>query len=113
MCLIGIYFYVRHIRNQRAQLLGIFALIGSLLVALLGAPAMSYIVPVAYLVVGTGLTYFLRRWLLVFPRNPIARSIGIGLVCLVVVVASVYHITSYFIAWRYSPATTAVFREHV
>lgn len=113
MFLVGAYFYIRHIRNQRAQLLGIFALIASLLVAFQGAPAMSYLVPVAYLVVGTGLTYFLRRWLMVFPRNPIARGIGIGLISLVVVAASGYHIYSYFIAWRYSPAITAVFQEHV
>lgn len=111
MCLIGIYFYATHIKNQRSQLLGLFLLIGSLLVALQGAYAMSYVVPVVYLLAGTGLTYFLRQWLKIFPRNPIARGVGISLICLVVLAAAAYHVSSYFVAWRYSPSTVVQFQN--
>jgi hypothetical protein len=53
----------------------------------------------------------LHAWLTVFPRNPVARTTGIALVSIVVVMAVSYHLTSYFVAWRYDPATLSAFRQ--
>jgi hypothetical protein len=111
MSLIGAYFYAAHYKNLRSHVLAVFLILGSLLVALNGAIGMNYIVPVVYLLAGTGLTYFLRQWLTVFPRNPLARGLGIGLISLVVCVVALYHVRSYFVAWAYSPGTATVFRE--
>ncbi len=111
MCLVGGYFYAVHYKNLRSHVLVAFLVIGSILVALNGPRAMSFVVPIAYLLTGTGLTYFLRQWLSVFPRNPLARGLGIGLIVMIVGATAVYHIASYFVAWRYSPDTIAVFRE--
>lgn len=111
VCLLGIYFYAKHFRNPRARLLVIFAIIGSILTALNGAASMSWLVPLAYLVAGTGLTYLLRQWLTVFPRNPVARAAGVTLITLAVLTSAMYHSVAYFVAWQHSPATTAVFRQ--
>lgn len=110
MCILGAYFYVRHFRNLRTHLLAVFLLLGCALTALHGAIGLSYMVPIVYLLAGTGLTYFLHLWLSVFPRNPLARGFGIGLVTLTVAAACVYHITNYFVAWRYNPQTVQAFR---
>ncbi len=113
MALVGAYFYATHYKNLRTHVLVAFLAIGSVLVALNGATNMSYIVPVAYLLAGTGVTFVLRRWLIVFPRNPLARGLGIGLIGLVVVAASLYHARSYFVAWTYSPPKVAAFRDRL
>lgn len=109
MCIVGIIFYVTHYKNLRTRALLTFLILGSLLVALNGATAMSYVIPSFYLIVGTGIAYFLHKWLSVFPRNPIARGLGIGLLSMVVAFAAVYHLTNYFIAWRYNPETISSF----
>jgi hypothetical protein len=113
MFLIGGYFYSAHYKNLRTQVLALFLVIGSALVALSGASAMNFIVPIIYLIAGTGLTYFLRKWLTVFPRNPLARGFGIGLIVIVVVAAALYHIRSYFVAWHHSPNTAQAFRKQL
>lgn len=111
MCLLGLYFYITHYKNLRTHVLTTFVLLGCGLVALNGAIAMGFLVPVAYLLAGTGMAYVLHQWLSVFPRNPVARGGGILLLSVVVACAVTYHLDSYFIAWRYNPAATATFRE--
>lgn len=111
LAVIGVYFYATHNKNLRTQVLLSFAVLGSILVAFNGVQAMGYIVPIVYLLAGTGLAYMLHTWLTVFPRNPIARSTGIILLSVVIVLAVVYHLTSYFIAWRYDPATIQAYNQ--
>lgn len=110
MCLIGLYFYVQHWQASRSRLLGIFFLIGAILVALGGPVSLSLLVPLLYVVAATGITYLIQEWLQVFPVNPIARSVGIGLVALAVVLACTYNLRAYFIAWPHNEVTRTVFR---
>jgi hypothetical protein len=109
MTLLGGYFYLTHYRNLRTHVLIGFTIIGSILVALNGVLAMGYMVPIAYLLAATGLTYILHQWLTVFPRNPVARSFGIVVVTIAVMFTITYHLTNYFVAWRYSPETIQAF----
>lgn len=111
ICLLGAYFYAKHFRNLRARMLATFALLGSIFTALNGATGMSFIVPLAYLVAATGLTYLLHEWLTVFPRNPVARYAGVALVSVAIASAVTYHVASYFVAWHDSPATTTAFQQ--
>jgi hypothetical protein len=106
----GLLFYLKHRHNARVRLLAVFLLLGVGLVALHGAPALAYIVPVVYLVIATGLTYLLHQWLSVFPRNPLARSLALVLVGGIVLTIVGYHTQRYFAAWRHSPDTTAAYR---
>src|ERR1035437_2689748 len=111
MCLLGVYFYVRYYNNLRSYTLSSFLIIGGILVGLNGVNAMGFVIPTVYLLVGTGLTYVLRDWLTVFPRNPVARISGILLVTGVIAIATTYHLESYFVAWRSSPNTVQVFKQ--
>ncbi len=105
LLLLGVLFYSRHRGNARVQLLASFTLTSVGLIALNGAIAVSYIIPLVYLTVATGLAYLLHQWFGVFPNNPFARYLALSLICVLVGCAGVYHTQRYFIAWRNSPDT--------
>jgi uncharacterized membrane protein (DUF485 family) len=67
------------------------------------------LVPVVYLILTTGIAYMLHDWFKVFPNNPIARSVGIGVIAVAILLTSVYQTRSYFVAWRYSTETRQAF----
>lgn len=105
LLILGIMFYSRHLRNQRTMLLGSFFLLGALLTMLNGAAALSYTLPIVYLVLGSGFAYLLHQWKKVFPRNPIAEGVALTLLGLLIIGIMSFHAQRYFIAWRNSPTT--------
>ena len=109
MLLLGIVFYAKHWLAPRTRLLFGFFLVASVFVALGAAVQMSTLVPILYLVLTGGIGYLLHEWLRVFPLNPLARSIGFGLIGLAIAVSCFYNFRSYFIAWPHNSATTATF----
>lgn len=112
LCLTGLYFYVRHWRASRSRLLASLFLVGAVLVALGGPVSLSLLVPLLYIVAATGITYLLREWLKVFPLNPLARGLGLGLVAAAVILACTYNLRAYFVAWPHNETTQAIFRYH-
>lgn len=108
--LVGIYFYAKHWRASRTQLIGSFLLLGLILFAL-GAVPYSIIVPLLYIIAAAGIAYLLYIWLRVFPRNPIARGFGMGLIAIAVVLSSIYSLRQYFVAWPHHPETHQVFAD--
>lgn len=108
-CLAGIYFYIRHWRAGRSQLLFALFLVAVILVALGGPVSLSLAVPILYMWAAAGIAYILHEWLRVFPINPIARGLGIGLVTLAVVVSCLYNLRAYFVAWPHDPSTQTTF----
>ncbi|HWB39139.1 MAG TPA: hypothetical protein VG604_02740 [Candidatus Saccharimonadales bacterium] len=112
LCLMGAYFYIRHWRAFRSRLLGSYFLLGILLASLGGGVSLSLLVPLLYLVAATGVAYLLHEWLTVFPINPLARTLGIGLVALAIGLSCLYNLRAYFIAWPHHPGTTQSFRYH-
>lgn len=110
MCLIGLYFYTKHWQASRTRLLGSFFLVGAVLAALGGPVSLSLLVPLLYIVAATGITYLLHEWMEVFPLNPLARGLGLGLIALAVILACTYNLRAYFIAWPHNQATHTVFR---
>lgn len=112
-CLIGIYFYLRNWRASRSRLLGIFFVIGAILIGLGGPVGLSLLVPVLYLLAATGIAYLTREWLQTFPLNPLARGVGTGLVILAVALSCTYNLRSYFVAWPHNTTTEATFRYHL
>jgi len=109
--LAGIYFYASRPKASRSRLLGLFALIGFILVGLGGPVGLSLLVPLLYAMAATGITYLLHEWLQVFPNNPLARGLGLGLVALAVGLSCVYSLRAYFVAWPHSPETRIVFQD--
>ena len=109
MFVLGVYAYARHWRLDRAGLLLGILVIGSLLITAGGPVTMTILVPFVYLVISGGLTYMMNEWFSIFPLNPIARSVGIGLMLLAILASSGYQLDRYFIAWPNDPATKAAF----
>jgi 4-amino-4-deoxy-L-arabinose transferase-like glycosyltransferase len=112
VCLLGIYFYVTKWKSARSRLLATLFIVGFVLVGFKGPVSLSLLVPVLYVVAATGIAYLLHEWLKVFPRNPLARGLGIGLVALAVAVSCTYNLRAYFVAWPHNPDTKATFRYH-
>ncbi len=112
MCLMGLYFYSKNRQASRSRMLGSFFIVGAILIALAGPVGLSVLVPLLYVVAATGVAYLLHEWLQVFPLNPIARGVGLGLVTLAVVLACTYNLRAYFVAWPHNKTTQTVFRYH-
>lgn len=74
-----------------------------------GAVNIAIFLPLIYMFIGGGISFLLVQWFTVFPKNPIARGVGLWLVCFLVLLISFYHLSRYFIAWPLSPQTRAAF----
>lgn len=109
-CVIGIYFYATHRQAARSRLLGLFMIIGVLLVGLGGSVGLSLLVPLLYVAAAAGVAYLLHEWFSVFPNNPFARGLGLGLVCLIVGLSCVYNLRAYFVAWPHNQTARVTFQ---
>jgi len=113
MFILGCLFYAKHASAGRTRLLiGLF-IIGAFFFAVGGPVTFTVLVPIVYLVIMAGMAYLLHDWLRVFPRNPLARGIGFSLLGLAVLLAVVYNVRSYFVAWPHNAATKAAFSTRI
>lgn len=111
MLLFGIYSLRFHMRLLRNQILFASSIYFALLIVSGGLVTITILLPFVYILVASGLAFFLQQWLTVFPNNPIARGLGITLVTISVLFVSFFHLSHYFIAWPQTPATRAAFRN--
>jgi len=111
MFILGAYFYLSHLKAARSRFIVILSLLAWVIIGVGGQVTLSLLVPVVYLVLTTGIAYMLHEWLKVFPKNPVARAIGIFVISIAILLTSLYQTRSYFVAWRYSPDTRAAFTE--
>lgn len=109
MLIAGSVFYARHRRSFRTLLLGSMSAVAALLIAISPVIHFSLLVPFTYAIIVGGMAFILHQWLKVFPRNPLARSLGIGLIAILVLAASAYNLRSYFVAWPHNTDTRAAF----
>jgi hypothetical protein len=109
MCVIGIYFYVRHYKAIRTRFLFSIFLAGVILISLGGPVPLSLLVPLLYLFVASGIAYMIREWFRVFPKNPFARNFGVIFITVAVVLSCFYNLRSYFIVWPHDATTRVVF----
>ncbi len=110
MFILGVYAYSFKAKLDRTRILfGVLA-VGTLLIGLKGEVSIILLAPFIYLIVGAGIGYLLNQWLSVFPRNPLARSIGLSLIVVAILLSCVYNLRHYFVAWPGAPATKKAFR---
>lgn len=81
------------------------------LISALGVVPVSILLPFIYLVAAAGIQLLLREWFSVFPRNPVARSVGFGLLSLCIAVSMTYSLARCFIAWPKTDSTAQAFRQ--
>lgn len=113
MFALGCYLYLQHFRLLRTPLFILIAFIMTALIAVNDAVTLTVIMPFIYLIAAAGLAYLVSQWFKVFPRNPIAHSIGLVVVCVVVAAACTYQLTHYFVGWPHAAATHEVFNVHL
>lgn len=113
MVMLGIYFYVLHWRVGRSRILLSYFLLGTVLVSLGGAVSLSTLIPLLYICAATGIAYLLHEWLQVFPVNPFARTLGIGLVVSVISLSCLYNMRAYFVAWPHNTTTESSYRTRL
>lgn len=110
---IGVYFYAKRFYSARTLDLSVLFIVSLLLVGLNGAVSFGLMVPFAYIASAMGLSYLLHNWLKVFPKNPLARTLGVGLISFAVVISCIYNLRSYFIAWPNNPDTLSTFSRRL
>jgi hypothetical protein len=102
------------VASRRPLLRGNYYVLGALLISIIlvllgGTATIAMLVPLLYLIIAGGIFYILDQWLTIFPKNPIARAIGIALICIMAVFSAFYHTRAYYIAWPKAPETKQVY----
>lgn len=111
LAVLGAYSYFYQRRLSRTGLLVIVTAFAGVMIALNGPLWLPLLMPVVYMLAAMGIAVLLQKWFTVFPRNPLARGIGITILCLALATISVYHLKRYFIAWPDNPATEITFDQ--
>jgi hypothetical protein len=112
MFIIGLYASYFRLRLDRTKLLLFGLVVGSLLV-IVGTAQMSILLPFVYILVAAGITFLLQQWFAIFPRNPLARSVGWSLITIAIITSCAYNLSHYFIAWPNTPATKSSFSQKI
>ncbi|CAN5653678.1 hypothetical protein BH23PAT1_BH23PAT1_3650 [soil metagenome] len=105
MFIIGVYWYGSRFQLDRTTVFAVVLLMGSFLIALGEHISITLLMPFVYLIIAAGITYMLSEWFYVFPRNPIARTLGVALITSAVLLTSFYHLNLYYRAWPNAPET--------
>lgn len=109
MALLGAYSYYFKYRLDRVRLLAIILVIGTFLISLDGALNITLLIPFIFILVANGFTLMTQQWFTVFPRNPLARVLGLTLITVTVFLSVYYQLNHYFVAWPNAPATLEAF----
>lgn len=110
MCLVGIFAAFSKRQLDRKKMLIGSIIVGILLIGLGGSVSITILIPFIYILASSGITLILQQWFTVYPRNPIARTLGASILTIAVLMTCFYHINSYFIAWPNAPETKQAFQ---
>lgn len=115
LLLLGVYYFMQKFRLRRTWALLFSMLLGLLLGGMAGATGRSttFLILPSYIIATAGLTVLAQQWITVFPRNPIARFLGISALTVLMAVIALYHLDKYFLAWPNSDATKKAYQVSV
>lgn len=111
MAVLGGYSYATYFGLRRSRMLLGSLIICCLLVAVQGSVTMAILLPFVYLLVAGGLNFMIEQWFIVFPYNPLARTVAVILILGAIGTTTFFHLNRYFVAWPQAPATRAVFNH--
>lgn len=111
--LLGSYRHFLHRHLDRSKVLAAGLVLATLLSAASNQDTLALLLPMLYILATAGFTLMLQQWFTVFPRNPLARNIGIGLIVMVLGFTALYHLRRYFVAWPNTPETKQVYSVRV
>lgn len=101
---LGVYYYQFGYHPLRRKVLFGFGAVSVALVTL-GVVPITLILPLIYIFVAAGVALMLQQWFTVFPRNPLARMVGLLLISIAIAISCFYQTQRYFFAWQASPET--------
>lgn len=108
---LGMYYYFKYRTLDRAKMLALLMVGAGFLIALGGDVTNAVLVPSVYVCVAGGVALLLSQWFTVFPKNPLAQTVGVTLLALVIFGSVFYNLRSYFVAWPHWQPTKAVFTQ--
>lgn len=109
MFVLGGYALVHYRKLDRVRAIAGIIVLAGILAILHGVVALTIALPLLFIVIATGVALLLQQWFTVFPRNPLARSVGLVMVICIIGFAGYYNLRSYFIAWPRATETKQVF----
>lgn len=110
---LGVYFYIRKFRAVRAITIFTFVTICAVLVGTLGLVVYSSLIALGYMIAAAGIAYLTYEWMKVFPRNPLARAVGVTIIATLVCLACIYNLRSYYVAWPHNVDTIQHFNNRL
>jgi len=105
MFVLGVYAYYKNRQLDRTSYILFIIIVGIILISLGDVINISLILPFVYLISAGGLAMLLQQWYKVFPRNPFARSAGLLILTIAILISAFQGARQYFIAWPHSPKT--------
>lgn len=99
MLILGIYAYRAGYYPTREKLVLGSAIIALLLIVLGGVISIALLIPIVFIIISNGISYMLQSWFAVFPKNPVARPLGLIMISLLVAGSCFYQLQRYFVAW--------------
>lgn len=105
MIILGLFAYRTGYYPAREKLVLGALIIAATLVVFGNVATIALLIPVFYILIANGLSYMLQSWFTVFPRNPVARPLGIALLIFVVACSCAYQLQRYYVAWPNAEAT--------
>lgn len=111
MLFLGLYYYLKRMPKRRSLII----LSSLLLLILILALSPNYqlwnvvLLPLIFMCIIAGIVELLNQWFSYFPRNPLARNVGVAIVVIAIGFTCFYHLERYFIAWPNSSDTKSVY----
>lgn len=113
MLVLGVYAYRAGYYPAREKLVFGLGILGILIIGLGNVVTIGLLLPLVYIFIANGLAYMLQSWFTVFPKNPVARPLGIVLLTLVVALSCAYNLQRYFTAWPNADATQSALQQRL
>lgn len=111
MFLLGCYYFERRLSLKRSKLLFGGMAIGFIVCSLSEFDLVRYslLLPLVYIFISAGIHESISRWLAVFPRNPIARGVGVVVLAISIGFVGSYHLRKVFIARPGNPEIRSLY----
>ena len=114
--LLGLLICLSHINKAKyfALLISWLGLILPTLISYDGTPSFlktAGAIPFTIVMAALGIGYMLDRWYATFPVNSAARTTGLSIILILLMLTAYQGYTQYFVAWAYSPGTYEAYNE--
>jgi hypothetical protein len=113
MILLGIYGLWVQKKFDRLKLMIAGLILFWILIAFNGSVNAFVLMPIIFLFIAAGMSYLLNEWFRVFPRNPVARSLGITLFTVLIAIVGFYHYDQFFVAWPHTTNALSAYSQHI